>query len=163
MTAAIPRPSLSVPPHRAMFSKHMRENVNAGEFVAIDSSPVIYIDLRETKNLTIGGRLAGKFGILLINLNYEASISGFDLPNKAAVNTAVSILSFFDVRKIKVKHLHPLSEGGIGFEFDRDGVYYNIKLDNEGDAVFYKEPAEGNPKGWDLTFTNLLRKLKAEF
>lgn len=97
------------------------------------------------------------------NIDYQASINGYHLPNDTVKTTAIAILTFFESRNIKEYEPTPLSEGGIGFEFTHYKTYYNIKIDNEGDGVFYKEEQKQIPQGWDLTFPQLLKKLKSEF
>ena len=104
-----------------------------------------------------------KYGTFINNLVYNASINEYELPTENVKDCAVTLLSLFEVKHISGATILPLREGGIGFEFTKDQVYYNIQIDNEGDAVLYKEEPNQAPKGWDLNFQHLLRNLKTEF
>jgi len=90
-----------------------------------------------------------------LKLNYEPA-SGITL---RAGKTIIELILRTDSH---LYFINPLPIGGFGFEFNYKDSYYNIEIDNENDAVYYKEVSNQIPIANDLSFDQLLEQLKTE-
>jgi hypothetical protein len=143
-------------------------NVLAGNFEAVYNSSdgeyagLLYINKGSSKVVGLID-ISNKFETNINNLVYTASINGYELPNAIVRGNSKAIYGFLEAKKINLSSVYPMFEGGICFEFNHDDIYYNIKLDNDLEASFYKEQPNHTPMGWDMDFKNILQKLKSEF
>jgi hypothetical protein len=101
--------------------------------------------------------------IVIGDVKYRASVEGYPLPNDKVVNCLDKILRLFTEKGIMINDIDPLSEGGVGIEIKNNRGYFNIVIDNELDATYYTELIGDAPRGWDLTFNQLLNRLQSEF
>jgi hypothetical protein len=96
------------------------------------------------------------------NIQYKSTLSKYTAPTEEVLSVARSINGFLVSSSVKIKSVLPLPEGGVEFEFNHNSSYYNIKIDNDGDGLYYVERENDVPEGWDLTIDALKAKIKAE-
>jgi hypothetical protein len=97
------------------------------------------------------------------DIYYKAYRNNFIKPTPEVIESASFVRKYLTKVGVKVNSLLPLPEGGVEIEVIDQNSYTNIKFDNEGDGIYYKENSGHTPEGWDLDFEATISKVMADF
>ncbi|WP_443945609.1 hypothetical protein ACJVDH_00425 [Pedobacter sp. AW1-32] len=108
----------------------------------------------------INSPIVQRYKSKLIDVLFEAEMQNYLQPDANCIQAIIRSFKIVDDQKLGIKSISPIQEGGIAFEMMYVNKYIHLQFDNEGDAALYVEEPAKNPEGWDLTFSQSLKKLK---